>query len=43
MITLTPRSLELILDYAREDNCKLTQLKRAGLITTGTDDGAVFI
>ena len=58
MITLTPRSLELFFDYARdagnwggtplvgggrEDNGNLTQLKRAGLITTGTDNGAVFI
>lgn len=62
MADITPRSLELFLNYARdagnwggtplvggnvggsrEDAGNLTQLKKAGLIFTGEDDGAVYI
>jgi len=64
MIQLTPPSLELFLDYARDaenwegaprwcgnvggqdprkDNGYLTQMKRAGLITTSSEEGKLRI
>ena len=61
-MTLTPRTLELFLAFARdagnwsgnpaiggnvggskEDRGNITQMKRAGLVTTFTDDGIAWL